>query len=241
MTKLLQIIASLLLILFLLTGYMRYVQHSNIRNDHDYNEFESTNSAKVNKNTYKIFVDVESSNLYLFENGNLIKTYPCSGGTAQTPSPIGTWTIISKDTWGEGFGGRWMGFNVPWGNFGIHGTIFPNSIGWNSSHGCIRMYNKDVKELYNIIPHGTQVTIEDGCYGKFGRGIRSLEPGDYGADVMEIQKKLKELDLYRSSIDGTYGDGMKAAVHNFQRANKLPISNTISKKMIQQLGFFEFE
>lgn len=57
------------------------------------------------KSTYKILVDVEDSKLFLFENDKLIKTYKCSGGKWSTPSPIGTWTIISKAKWGEGF--RW--------------------------------------------------------------------------------------------------------------------------------------
>ena len=38
----------------------------------------------------------------------LIKTYSCSGGKWSTPSPIGTWIIVSKHLWGEGFGGSWM-------------------------------------------------------------------------------------------------------------------------------------
>ena len=53
---------------------------------------------------YKILVDVEESKLYLFENEKLKKVYSCSGGKWSTPSPIGTWTIISKAKWGEGFG-----------------------------------------------------------------------------------------------------------------------------------------
>jgi len=57
---------------------------------------------------YEILVDVEESKLYVFENEELIKTYSCSGGKWSTPSPIGTWTIISKQMWGEGFGGSWM-------------------------------------------------------------------------------------------------------------------------------------
>jgi len=27
-----------------------------------------------------------------------------------------------------------MGLDVPWGEFGIHGTSNPNSLGWSSSH-----------------------------------------------------------------------------------------------------------
>ncbi len=54
--------------------------------------------------SYKIFVDVEDSKLFLFKNEELIKIYKCSGGKWSTPSPIGTWTIIYKAKWGEGFG-----------------------------------------------------------------------------------------------------------------------------------------
>lgn len=77
---------------------------------------------------YKILVDVEESKLYLFQDNELIKTYKCSGGKWSTPSPIGTWTIVSKAKWGEGFGGSWMGLNVPWGQFGIHGTLEQGSL-----------------------------------------------------------------------------------------------------------------
>ena len=92
--------------------------------------------ANIN-DKYKILIDVEDSKLFLFENGKVIKTYKCSGGKTTTPSPIGTWKITFKAKWGEGFGGSFLGLNVPWGNFGIHGTLDSNSLGWASSH---RMY-----------------------------------------------------------------------------------------------------
>lgn len=148
-------------------------------------------SSKV-ENKYEILVDVEESVLYLINNKQIEKTYSCSGGKWSTPSPIGTWKVIQKATWGEGFGGHWMGLNVPWGNFGIHGTLDPYSVGWASSHGCIRMNNDDVAELYKIVPYGTKVTIVNGEYGDFGTGFRNLKSGMYGSDVMRIQKKLKE-------------------------------------------------
>ncbi|MCG8502666.1 MAG: L,D-transpeptidase family protein [Firmicutes bacterium] len=238
MIKLFRIAAVLLCIIGLLVGYEQYAENNATR---EYTQWEALQASKSKKNPYRILVDVEEAKLYLLENGVLKKSYPCAGGKYTTPSPIGTWKIISKDTWGEGFGGRWMGFNVPWGKFGIHGTIYPNSIGWSSSKGCIRMFNKDVKDLYNIVPHGTRVTIVDGPFGPFGRGIRSLDPGEYGADVMEVQKKLKELGYYYGGIDGKYGEGMKAAVHKYQKDHKLPVGNKISTRMIEQLGFFEFE
>ena len=60
-------------------------------------------TSNNNSNSYKILVDVEDSKLFLLKNNELIKTYKCSGGKISTPSPIGTWSIVSKAKWGEGF------------------------------------------------------------------------------------------------------------------------------------------
>lgn len=45
------------------------------------------------------------------------------------------------------------------GNYAIHGTNEPGSIGRFVSHGCIRMYNEDVLDLYNRAPLGTEVVV----------------------------------------------------------------------------------
>ena len=184
----LKIIFMVLLVIVLIAGFILISKNKT--------NYESIQTSNNNSSTYKILVDVEESKLYLFENNEVIKTYKCSGGKQSTPSPIGTWTIVSKAKWGEGFGGSWMGLDVPWGQFGIHGTLSKNSLGWASSHGCIRMNNKEVAELYKIVPIGTKVTIIDGVYGVFGKGLRNLKSGMYGSDVLEIQKKLKELGFF---------------------------------------------
>jgi lipoprotein-anchoring transpeptidase ErfK/SrfK len=44
--------------------------------------------------------------------------------------------------------------------FRIHGTNNPRSIGKAASHGCIRMYNDDVKLLYQLISRGDMVYVE---------------------------------------------------------------------------------
>lgn len=186
---------------------------------------------------YKILVDVEESKLYLFQDKELIKTYRCSGGKWSTPSPIGNWTITTKAKWGEGFGGSWMGLNVPWGQFGIHGTLEPGSLGWASSHGCIRMDNNEVAELYKIIPIGTKVTIVDGPYGAFGKGFRNLKSGMYGSDVLEIQKKLKELGLFNGTLNGKFGTATEEAIQKYCKANNLYIRKTIDIELQKHMGF----
>ena len=41
----------------------------------------------------------------------------------------------------------------------IHGTADENKIGKPASHGCIRMYNSDVIDLFNKVSEGTEVYI----------------------------------------------------------------------------------
>ena len=130
-----------------------------------------------------------------------------------------------------------MGLNVPWGKFGIHGTLEPYSLGWSSSHGCIRMDNNDVAELYKIIPIGTRVTIVDGVYGVFGRGFRDLKSGMYGADVMEIQKKLKELGFFSGNPNGKFEIETEKAVQKYCKANGIYSRKTIDVNLQKHMGF----
>jgi lipoprotein-anchoring transpeptidase ErfK/SrfK len=45
------------------------------------------------------------------------------------------------------------------GGYAIHGTNAPNSIGGFVSYGCIRMYNKDILDLYRRVSLGTRVVV----------------------------------------------------------------------------------
>jgi len=45
------------------------------------------------------------------------------------------------------------------GNYAIHGTNDPSSVGGFVSHGCIRMLNEDVMELYRSVPIGAEVYV----------------------------------------------------------------------------------
>ena len=59
------------------------------------------------------------------------------------------------------YGPLFFRLNVPgFNDIGIHGTIFPESIGTRSSEGCIRMRNEDIKTLYKYCYLGMTVIIE---------------------------------------------------------------------------------
>lgn len=45
------------------------------------------------------------------------------------------------------------------GQYAIHGTNAPGSVGHFVSHGCIRMYNNDIMDLYHRASWGTRVVV----------------------------------------------------------------------------------
>jgi len=45
------------------------------------------------------------------------------------------------------------------GEYAIHGTNNPGSIGGYVSYGCIRMYNQDITDLYDRVGVGTPVIV----------------------------------------------------------------------------------
>ena len=134
-------------------------------------------------------------------------------------------------------GGSFLGLNVPWGEFGIHGTLDKNSIGWSSSHGCIRMKNEEVAELYKTVPVGTKVIIQDGPYGAFGKGFRDLKSGMYGSDVMAIQKRLKELGFFNGNPNGKFGAETEKAIKRYCSANNIYVRKTIDIELQKHMGF----
>ncbi len=192
------------------------------------------NSFVSAKSEYRIHINLDEQSMYVFKNDELYKTYLVSGGKAGTPSPIGEWVIIHKARWGDSYGGAWLGLNVPWGKYGIHGTRTPWAIGReNVSHGCIRMKNEDVHELYEYIPHGTRVVIVyENC------PFRNLKDGDFGSDVYQVQKALKQLGYFHNWCDGKYGTDTKKAVLSYQKNAKLAETGVVNistwKKLMEQ-------
>jgi lipoprotein-anchoring transpeptidase ErfK/SrfK len=121
----------------------------------------------------RVVISIPDRKLFLYEGDQVLKTWDVAVGKASTPSPQGQATIIRRvknPTWygpagtivGPGksnpVGTRWIGLSIK--GYGIHGTNEPNSIGNAASHGCIRMRNRDVEELFEMIDTGTPVELE---------------------------------------------------------------------------------
>jgi L,D-transpeptidase ErfK/SrfK len=54
--------------------------------------------------------------------------------------------------------------HLGWPGYLIHGTNKPVSVGWRVSHGCIHLFPEDIKQIFNMVPNGTEVRVVDQPY-----------------------------------------------------------------------------
>lgn len=189
---------------------------------------------------YTIEVYPSRHRLLVLTQGHVIRTYRVAVGNPSTPTPVGEYRIIYKGrNWGPSYGPRWLGLNVPWGAYGIHGTNRPDSIGRHMSHGCIRMLNRDVMELYRFIPVGTKVVIYGHVLGGMLQEPRQIAEGDIGGDVQLIQSRLKSAGYFNGTCDGKFRGDTTAAVKKLQRDLRLPPSGVVSPRIYESLGLVE--
>ncbi len=124
----------------------------------------------------RILIAKSECRLFFAADGELIKEYPCATGRGMC-TPVRSWVLTNKRSNGgwtyQGgqwvytggaaipmLGPLWMGLSNASGgatNYGIHGNRDASSIGHMASHGCIRMHNHHVDELYGMAEIGTKV------------------------------------------------------------------------------------
>jgi hypothetical protein len=146
------------------------------------NRVKAAVNLRALRRQYPSIITVQKSTftLRLFKRLRYSRSYSVAVGQPAYPTPEGLFAIQSKQvdpTWtapnspwaGESAGqsysaddpnnplvARWMGVN---GSVGIHGTAQDYSIGTAASHGCIRMHEWDVIDLFDRVSIGTPVLI----------------------------------------------------------------------------------
>lgn len=129
-------------------------------------------AADTTEEPMKISINLAARSLALLKGNEKIRLYPIGPGKASTPTPTGYYKVRYKEvnpTWTDPQSGtsipsgpsnplgyRWIEFQ---GNYGIHGTNRPDSIGYYVSNGCVRMHEEDVEALYDLVDVGTPVEI----------------------------------------------------------------------------------
>ncbi|MEI8139556.1 MAG: L,D-transpeptidase family protein [bacterium] len=136
---------------------------------------------KVFSGKMEIVVSKSRHDLLLSANGRFFKRYQVATGRYEK-TPVGTFSIVERipePPWHRDdgkvipfgdkeniLGTRWMaikatGVTPEIRGYGIHGTWDNASIGKSESAGCIRLRNEDVEELFEMVPVGTSVIIEE--------------------------------------------------------------------------------
>lgn len=131
-----------------------------------------------------IVINVAELRLYYFPpDGSDPLTFPLGIGGEGKETPIGTTRIIRKKehpTWIPTASEHLESPDLPklvppgpdnpmgeyalylgWRGYAVHGTNKIYSIGRRDSHGCIRLYPKDIERLFSLVSVGTQVTVVD--------------------------------------------------------------------------------
>jgi L,D-transpeptidase ErfK/SrfK len=128
----------------------------------------------------------------------VVRTYPISVGRMDWHTPLGLTRVVSKrekPIWyppesvrkehaADGrplpkavppgpdnpLGEYAMRLGIPGGAYLIHGTNRPSGVGMQVTHGCVRMFPEDIKELYGLVPVNTPVRLVDQPYKMGWRG-----------------------------------------------------------------------
>jgi len=129
---------------------------------------------KLVQGPFTLHVDRKRFLMSVYLGDLLVRTYKVGLGAPGKETPTGLWRVCLKqpnpkwvdDLTGKVYlpndpenplGDRWIALEGLEGDavgrqgFGIHGTIKPEEIGKQASRGCIRLYNGDVRELYDLL------------------------------------------------------------------------------------------
>lgn len=131
-------------------------------------------SLQILQGTFSAVVDKTDNEMELRLNDRFFKRYLVGTGT-DSSTPVGEYAItlrLRHPVWyrpdGRSFayghpenllGTHYLKLNTP--GIGLHGTWEPESVGSQSSAGCVRFINERIEELFIILPEGTEVTIQD--------------------------------------------------------------------------------
>jgi L,D-transpeptidase ErfK/SrfK len=170
-----------------------------------------------------IVINLSEMRLYYFPRRNKVVTFPIGIGSEGKETPVGTFRIVQKivhPAWYVPNSIRHEkpdlprvvppGPDNPLGSYAlrlsdatilIHGTNRPYAVGRKASHGCIRLYPKDIPKLFQKVPQNTKVTIirqpvkvgtlDGKVYIEIHKD-RQLQMNYFG----EAMKLLREKDLY---------------------------------------------
>ncbi|PSB24766.1 L,D-transpeptidase [Stenomitos frigidus ULC18] len=131
-------------------------------------------STTLSNSSTRLEIHLSRGQAVLYQGDRPVKRYPIGTGRRGWETPVGTFKVMQMKrhpTWISPFtneriaandprnplGGYWIGFWTNGTNWiGFHGTLEAGTVGQATSHGCIHMYDSDLKDLFSQVSLGSQ-------------------------------------------------------------------------------------
>jgi hypothetical protein len=135
----------------------------------------------------QVVINLPQTRLFVYRNGQLVKSFPVAVGKMLTKTPTGSFEVtgiyhdpswhvpksIQNEMRAQGkpvqtvvppgennpLGKVFIRFGEPGLGLGMHGTNAPGSVPGFRSHGCVRLKNPDALELARLVNLGASVTV----------------------------------------------------------------------------------
>ncbi len=124
----------------------------------------------------RLILSLSRKTVEVYRGEELVSSFPVAVGKEGWETPQGQFNIIQmikNPAWEHPWNGtiyppgpdnplgqRWIGFWTDGNNYiGFHGTPDESLIGQAVSHGCVRMKDQDIKQLFTLVSMGTSVTV----------------------------------------------------------------------------------
>ena len=108
----------------------------------------------------QIIISIADQRISVYDNGALIARSSVSTGIPGHPTPLGVFSVISKQRWHRSniYSAAPMPYmqRITWSGIALHAGVVP---GRPASHGCIRLKNDFAIRLWRLTKRGTRVII----------------------------------------------------------------------------------
>ncbi len=202
-----------------------------------------------------ITINLAELRLYLIweqEGRKYVRIYPIGIGREGRDTPLGTYRVANRaesPSWtpppsiraempelppvvapgnDNPLGSHWIGLSDH--NLGIHGTNKPHGVGRRISSGCIRLYPRDIKDLYHRVTVGLPVRI-------INNPIKLGVKGDHLYLEIHSLEGLEKEAAFRMVLEQAETAGIEQAIDRgavqeaLRRADGLPAEVSVAREI----------
>jgi hypothetical protein len=170
--------------------------HTPLRHSHPHRRSNPTLANKdqaqdAPNGPLQIIISIADQRISVYDDGALIARSSVSTGIPRHPTPLGVFSVISKQRWHRSniYSAAPMPYmqRITWSGIALHAGVLP---GHPASHGCIRLKNDFAIRLWHLTKRGTRVIIAP----------NDIRPVEMAHPHLFVSRPKAAPDLARASI-----------------------------------------